>query len=63
MAAGDGEASTARARRRTDVVDLFEYQGKQYFARFGIPVSAGGRGRHGRRGGRPGRRRPATRSS
>ena len=22
-------------------VDLFEYQGKQYFARFGIPVSAG----------------------
>jgi len=23
-------------------VDLFEYQGKQYFARFGVPVSAGG---------------------
>jgi succinyl-CoA synthetase beta subunit len=23
-------------------VDLFEYQGKQYFARFGIPISAGG---------------------
>src|SRR5437763_14617927 len=23
-------------------VDLFEYQGKQYFARFGIPVSPGG---------------------
>jgi succinyl-CoA synthetase beta subunit len=23
-------------------VDLFEYQGKQYFARYGIPVSAGG---------------------
>jgi len=23
-------------------VDLFEYQGKQYFAKFGIPVSAGG---------------------
>jgi len=23
-------------------VDLFEYQGKQYFARFGIPTSAGG---------------------
>jgi succinyl-CoA synthetase beta subunit len=23
-------------------VDLFEYQGKQYFARFGIPVSVGG---------------------
>src|ERR1700716_558691 len=24
------------------VMDLFEYQGKQYFARFGIPVSPGG---------------------
>ncbi|MEI6701657.1 MAG: ATP-grasp domain-containing protein, partial [Actinomycetota bacterium] len=23
-------------------MDLFEYQGKQYFARFGISVSAGG---------------------
>ena len=23
-------------------MDLYEYQGKQYFARFGIPVSAGG---------------------
>src|SRR5918994_7727693 len=23
-------------------VDLFEYQGKQYFARYGIPVSPGG---------------------
>ena len=23
-------------------MDLFEYQGKQYFARFDIPVSAGG---------------------
>ncbi|MFM7093275.1 MAG: ATP-grasp domain-containing protein, partial [Actinomycetota bacterium] len=23
-------------------MDLFEYQGKQYFAKFGIPVSAGG---------------------
>src|SRR2546430_15778526 len=23
-------------------MDLFEYQGKQYFARFGIPVSPGG---------------------
>ncbi|MDA8366326.1 MAG: acetate--CoA ligase family protein, partial [Actinomycetota bacterium] len=23
-------------------MDLFEYQGKQYFARFGIPTSAGG---------------------
>jgi succinyl-CoA synthetase beta subunit len=33
VGATSGEAST---------VDLFEYQGKQYFARFGIPVSAGG---------------------
>ena len=23
-------------------MDLFEYQGKQYFARFGIPISKGG---------------------
>ena len=23
-------------------MDLYEYQGKQYFARFGIPVSQGG---------------------
>ena len=23
-------------------MDLFEYQGKQYFARFGIPTSPGG---------------------
>jgi len=23
-------------------VDLFEYQGKQYFARYGLPVSSGG---------------------
>ena len=39
------------ARRRTGAgearlvcrrVDLFEYQGKQYFARYGIPVSPGG---------------------
>ena len=30
-------------RRGREVgVDLFEYQGKQYFARFGIPVSPGG---------------------
>src|SRR4029079_10347008 len=27
---------------RGELVDLFEYQGKQYFARFGIPVAAGG---------------------
>src|SRR5205807_9212123 len=29
-----------RASRKENV-DLFEYQGKQYFARYGIPVSAG----------------------
>ena len=28
--------------REDGCVDLFEYQGKQYFARFGIPVSPGG---------------------
>lgn len=33
---GGGTAATLRP------VDLFEYQGKQYFARYGIPVSAGG---------------------
>jgi succinyl-CoA synthetase beta subunit len=27
---------------KESAVDLFEYQGKQYFARFGIPVSPGG---------------------
>ncbi len=43
-------------------MDLFEYQGKQYFARYGIPVSAGGRGRHRRRGGRRRPTPPATRS-
>jgi succinyl-CoA synthetase beta subunit len=31
-----------RAGKDSEQVDLFEYQGKQYFARFGIPVSAGG---------------------
>src|SRR5581483_9285124 len=38
-------ASTCPGRvggRAFSAVDLFEYQGKQYFARFGIPVSAGG---------------------
>src|SRR5665213_1658385 len=29
-------------QRGTDPVDLFEYQGKQYFARYGIPISKGG---------------------
>ena len=34
--------SSARQPRESDnIVDLFEYQGKQYFAKFGIPVSAG----------------------
>ena len=28
--------------KETTSVDLFEYQGKQYFARYGIPVSPGG---------------------
>src|SRR5205823_72627 len=31
-----------RTHRKASSVDLFEYQGKQYFARFGIPVSPGG---------------------
>ena len=38
-------------------MDLFEYQGKQYFARYGIPVSAGRRRRDRRRGRR---RRPSA---
>ena len=37
-------------------LDLFEYQGKQLFARYGIPISAGDGRLHRRRGGR-GRRR------
>ena len=36
-------------------MDLFEYQGKQLFARYGIPVSDGEAGRHRRRRGRGGR--------
>ena len=38
-------APAARRRRRRGVgpaVDLYEYQGKQYFARYGIPTSPGG---------------------
>src|SRR4051794_28181997 len=31
-----------RCRRCGGTVDLFEYQGKQYFARYDIPVSPGG---------------------
>ena len=38
-------------------MDLYEYQGKQYFARFGIPTLPRRRGRHGGRGGRAGRGR------
>src|SRR5580692_6148935 len=30
------------AQREHTSVDLYEYQGKQYFARFGIPISPGG---------------------
>ena len=55
-----------RELRRSDhdsPVDLFEYQGKQFFARYGIPVSAGRGRHHGARGGRGGRRASATRSS
>ena len=51
-----GDALTTR-QRRTRSVDLFEYQGKQFFARYGIPVSAGEAVDHGRRGGRRGRPR------
>jgi succinyl-CoA synthetase beta subunit len=36
-------------------MDLFEYQGKQYFARFGIPISKPGGGRHRGRSRGPGR--------
>ena len=35
--------STKQAQKETaPKVDLYEYQGKQYFSRFGIPVSPGG---------------------
>ena len=34
--------SLRRPERKARPVDLFEYQGKQYFARYGIPVSPGG---------------------
>jgi succinyl-CoA synthetase beta subunit len=33
---------TATRRQKGQPVDLFEYQGKQYFARYDIPVSPGG---------------------
>ena len=37
------DAGTSGRRRGAGAaVDLFEYQGKQYFARFGIPMSPGG---------------------
>ena len=54
------------AARVTAALDLYEYQGKQLFKRFGIPVSDGTRGddarggAHGSRGDRrPGRRQGA----
>jgi succinyl-CoA synthetase beta subunit len=37
-----GIESPVLTPQRTDDLDLFEYQGKQYFARYGISVSAGG---------------------
>ena len=37
-----GAAQPGRRQKETSSVDLFEYQGKQYFARYGIPVSPGG---------------------
>ena len=36
------DADRRQQRRRGRRVDLYEYQGKQYFARFGIPTSPGG---------------------
>ena len=38
----DRQNAGPREHRREDNVDLYEYQGKQYFARFGIPTSPGG---------------------
>jgi succinyl-CoA synthetase beta subunit len=35
-------ATNARTRYESRTMDLFEYQGKQYFAKYNIPVSAGG---------------------
>ena len=56
----------ALAARLAAAVDLYEYQGKQLFARFGIPVSEGrlattpgGGARRGRGARRPGRRQGA----
>ena len=45
------------APQESSAVDLFEYQGKQLFARYGIPVSAGAAVDHRRRGGGGGRPR------
>jgi succinyl-CoA synthetase beta subunit len=39
---GSTAAGLTGHRARSDTVDLFEYQGKQYFARYDIPVSPGG---------------------
>ena len=57
------DVASRSATRRDRSVDLFEYQGKQYFARYDIPVSAGRRRptRSTRRSPRP--TAPATRSS
>ena len=41
-ATDDTDTDTSTDRRRQTPVDLFEYQGKQYFARYGIPISPGG---------------------
>ena len=50
--AASARPERARERDRRSTVDLFEYQGKQLFARYGIPVSPGDVGR-----------RPSTRPS
>ncbi|HKY16998.1 MAG TPA: ADP-forming succinate--CoA ligase subunit beta [Microthrixaceae bacterium] len=41
MAGGDDEGEIAARREASDPMDLFEYQGKQFFATFDIPVSKG----------------------
>ena len=56
-------AADDRHQRQESLVDLFEYQGKQFFARFGIPVSPGDVADHRRRRRRRRRAASATRSS
>ncbi len=41
-AAPDDPPRATRQKEKAPQVDLYEYQGKQYFARFGIPTSPGG---------------------